>query len=197
MSVARAFRSCCWWHLPRVNVWVVARERTGNPNGVRRRSLPHPPAGNPLGSRRGWGGHPAANIASLWNGLCPRSLPCARGGESRNIQTNDNGATEVTPPSEVMNGRKRRGSVSSPRYDPRGTEPIDIAAVPPRRVSGRSKRTAYHAPRQSKLTAEQKATIRSIKDNRSLRELAAEFGVSHETIRALLRKEPPAMAEMG
>jgi DeoR/GlpR family transcriptional regulator of sugar metabolism len=34
-------------------------------------------------------------------------------------------------------------------------------------------------------------------NNRSLRELAAEFGVSHETIRTLLRKEPPAVAEMG
>jgi hypothetical protein len=86
--------------------------------------------------------------------------------------------------------RKRRGSVSSPRHDIGGTEPIEIAPVPPRRVCGRSKRTAYHAPRQSKLTAEQKATTRSEAGNRTLRSLAADFGVSHETIRTVLRQLP-------
>jgi hypothetical protein len=42
------------------------------------------------------------------------------------IEENDNGATGVTPSSEVMNGRKRRGSVpraravhASPRCHPR------------------------------------------------------------------------------
>jgi hypothetical protein len=53
-------------------------------------------------------------------------------------------------------------------------------------VSGWSKRTAYHSPRQSKLTAEQKATIRSDVGNRTLRDLAAAFGVSHETIRTVI-----------
>jgi hypothetical protein len=89
---------------------------------------------------------------------------------------------------EVMNAREQRGLVSSPRHDTPGTEPIDIAVVPPRRVSGRSKRTAYQGPRQSKLTAEQKATIRSEVGNRTLRDLAAAFGVSHETIRAVCRR---------
>jgi hypothetical protein len=89
-----------------------------------------------------------------------------------------------------MHRRKRRGSVSSPRHDSAGTEPIDIAVVPPRRLSGRSKRTAYHAPRQSKLTAEQKATIRSEAGSHTLRDLAADFGVSHETIRTVLRQLP-------
>ncbi len=43
-------------------------------------------------------------------------------------------------------------------------------------------------PRRRKLSAEQVATIRAEAASRSLRELAAEFGVSHETIRAVLRE---------
>ena len=87
--------------------------------------------------------------------------------------------------------------MSPPRHDSAGTEPIDIAPVPPRRVSGRSKRTAYHAPRRRKLSREQAAAIRSEAGNRTLRDLAAAFGVSHETIRTLLRQEPSALAEMS
>jgi hypothetical protein len=54
------------------------RQRRG-PKRVRLRSLPHPPAANALGSRWGWGGRSVANTVSLPNGLCPRTLPCARG----------------------------------------------------------------------------------------------------------------------
>jgi hypothetical protein len=46
------------------------------------------------------------------------------------------------------------------------------------------------------VTAEQKATIRSQAGNRTLRALAADFGVSHETIRTVLRWEVPGRAEM-
>ena len=92
--------------------------------------------------------------------------------------------------SELMNGRKRRGSVSSPRHDTNGTVPIEIAVVPPRRVSGKSARTSYQSPRQGKLTQTQKAAIRKVAGHWTLRELAAEFGVSHETIRAVLRQVP-------
>jgi hypothetical protein len=86
--------------------------------------------------------------------------------------------------------------VSSPRYDTRGTDPIDIAVVPPRRVSGRTKRTSYHGPRQRKLSSEQEAVIRGEAGTQTLRELAAEFGVSHESIRTVLRQQLPALAEM-
>jgi DNA-binding CsgD family transcriptional regulator len=51
------------------------------------------------------------------------------------------------------------------------------------------------SPRQAKLTASQKATIRAMGNNRSLRELAAEFGVSHETVRTVLRD--PALVSTG
>jgi len=63
-------------------------------------------------------------------------------------------------------------------------------------VSGRSKRTSYHGPRRRKLSSEQEAAIRSEAGNRTLRDLAAAFGVSHETIRTVLRQKPPALAEM-
>ena len=86
--------------------------------------------------------------------------------------------------------------MSSPRHDIGGTEPIEIAFVSPRRVSGRSKRTSYHAPRRRKLSPEQVAAIWCGAGNRTLRELAA-FGVSHETIPTVLHQEPLAMANMS
>ena len=64
---------------------------------------------------------------------------------------------------------------------------VVIAEAPPRRVSGRSKRASYQAPRRRKLSPEQEAAIRALAQTRSLRALAADFGVSHETVRAVLR----------
>ena len=62
-----------------------------------------------------------------------------------------------------------------------------IAEAPPRRLTGRSERAPYHTPRRRKLSPEQEAAIRSLAGTKSLRWLAAEFGVSHETVRAVLR----------
>jgi hypothetical protein len=78
--------------------------------------------------------------------------------------------------------------VSSPRHDPAATDPIDIAAVPPRRVSGKSQRVSAQVPRQRKLLPDQVTTLRALAGSKSLRALAADFGVSHETIRALVRQ---------
>ena len=80
------------------------------------------------------------------------------------------------------------GSLSSPRHDTPGTEPIDIASVPPHPLTGKSQRTSSQSLRQGKLTASEKETIRVIADNQSLRKLVAEFGVSHETISTMLRE---------
>jgi hypothetical protein len=55
-------------------------------------------------------------------------------------------------------------------------------------VSGRSKRTSYYAPRRRKLSFEDETAIRGEADHRTFRELAAAFGVSHETIRMVLRR---------
>jgi hypothetical protein len=45
--------------------------------------------------------------------------------------------------------------------------------------------------RPRKLTSEQEAAIRALAPAKSLRSLAAAFGVSHETIRVVVRSEPP------
>jgi hypothetical protein len=44
-------------------------------------------------------------------------------------------------------------------------------------------------PSQRTLTVEQEAAIRAGAGNRTLRSLAAEFGVSHETIRTVLLQQ--------
>ena len=56
--------------------------------------------------------------------------------------------------------RVRRGSVASPRHAYFNVESIVVAAVPPRRVIGRSKRAACQMPRPRKLSPEQEAAIR-------------------------------------
>jgi hypothetical protein len=63
-----------------------------------------------------------------------------------------------------------------------------IAARPLFRVAGRSRRAAYRSTRQRKLSAEQVQAIWAEAGGRSLRELAADFGVSHETIRTVVRQ---------
>ena len=65
---------------------------------------------------------------------------------------------------------------------------VVIAEAPSRRVSGRSKRASYQTPRRRKLTREQEAAIRALAAARSLRSVAAEFGVSHEMVRGVLRE---------
>ena len=69
-----------------------------------------------------------------------------------------------------------------------------IALRPPLRVAGRSKRATYRSPRQQKLTVAQVEVIRAEAGNRTLRELAAKFGVSHETVRKLLREDSEILA---
>jgi hypothetical protein len=65
---------------------------------------------------------------------------------------------------------------------------VVITSAPPRRAVGTSGREAYQNPRSRKLSLEQEAAIRRQAGNRTLRELAADFGVSHETIRTVLRE---------
>ena len=66
-----------------------------------------------------------------------------------------------------------------------------FAQPPARRSVGRSRRDPYQLPRRRKLSPEQEAAIIASAGNRSLRELAAGFGVSHETVRAVLRAALP------
>ena len=82
------------------------------------------------------------------------------------------------------NRRKRRGSVTPLRYLPPGA--IIIAEPQDRTSVGESGRSTYQQPRPSKLSPDQIGVIQR-SSNRTLRELAAEHGVSHETIRAALK----------
>ena len=62
-----------------------------------------------------------------------------------------------------------------------------FAAAPLRRKTGASGRDPCRDPRVRKLPPERAAELRNAAPGRSLRSLAAEFGVSHETVRAVLR----------
>ena len=63
-----------------------------------------------------------------------------------------------------------------------------IAQAPPRGVSRQSRRAASQSPRRRKLTVEQECAVRLLAATKSLRALAAEFGVSHETVRTVYRR---------
>ncbi len=62
-----------------------------------------------------------------------------------------------------------------------------FASVPERRRVGHSHRDAYQTAHRQKLSPQQEAAIKADAGRRTLRDLAAEFGVSHETIRKVLR----------
>ena len=61
-----------------------------------------------------------------------------------------------------------------------------FASPTERRRAWRSGRDTYRERRPRKLTPEQAAAVRAEAGNRTLWDLATEFGVSHETIRAVL-----------
>ncbi len=90
--------------------------------------------------------------------------------------------------------RKRRASLSSPRH---GCEPIAVCAPPPRRTVGRCGRSPSQADRPRRLNTDQITAIRALAQTKSLRSLAAEFGVSHETIRTMLRSRMVQHHEVG
>ena len=57
-----------------------------------------------------------------------------------------------------------------------------------RRVVGTSGRAPYSSERPRELSAEERVAIRVLASTKSLRSLAADFGVSHETVRRVLRE---------
>jgi hypothetical protein len=65
---------------------------------------------------------------------------------------------------------------------------VHLAEAPDWRRAGQAGRFPDQALRREKLTAEQKARIREFAPTKSLGCLAAEFGVSDETIRTVLRQ---------
>ena len=69
---------------------------------------------------------------------------------------------------------------------------VIIATAPARRMTGRSGRAPSQIARVRQLSPDQEAAIRALAQTKSLRSLAADFGVSHETVRAVLRRDQPA-----
>jgi hypothetical protein len=70
-----------------------------------------------------------------------------------------------------------------------------VVAVAPDPAPVRScGRAASRTRRPRSLTAEQEAEIRALAQTRSLRSLAADFGVSHETVRRAIREGETAVA---
>ncbi|MDP9364285.1 MAG: hypothetical protein M3Q10_08705 [Chloroflexota bacterium] len=116
------------------------------------------------------------------------------------LEENENGADEAAPPTEVLHQRKRRGSRQHFQNLVRSGASVRVpvpgpllGATPASGLDGPS-RSRPDAPaccryraRPRKLTAAQVLDIRALAATRSLRSLAAEFGVSHETIRSALR----------
>ena len=98
--------------------------------------------------------------------LCFQSLPYARGGGIGDYQTNDNGVTSVTPSSEGITGRKRRGSDSRMRHVLDGT--VIIATAPDRCPAGQSGREGYQRPRARKFTVEDQDAVRLEADKGAL-----------------------------
>ena len=85
----------------------------------------------------------------------------------------------------MVRRRKRRGSLSRLRH-PDGY--IPLADTPERRQVGRSRRAASVVGQaRRKLDPAQIEEMRQLAPGRSLRSLAVEFGVSHETVRVSLR----------
>ena len=93
---------------------------------------------------------------------------------------NGRGDAATAVPISASDGGRFRGCILP-------ADALVVALPAARRRVGKSRRDAYHEPRWRKLSHEQAAAIRRTPGNRSLRELAAEFGVSHETVRAVLR----------
>jgi hypothetical protein len=120
-----------------------------------------------------------------------RACSCAPGAIGRYQKRESTGVQgkkrDHQPRASSLRSRVRRASVSSPCHDTRGTDPIDIAEVSPRRMSGTSQRASLQVLRCRKLAPDQVVTIRALAGTKSLRALATDFDVSHETIRAALR----------
>jgi hypothetical protein len=61
-----------------------------------------------------------------------------------------------------------------------------VGLPPTRRTVGVSGRAPYARLRARRLSAGERAQVQALSGTKSLRSLAADFGVSHETIRAVL-----------
>ena len=71
-------------------------------------------------------------------------------------------------------------------FAPRRVAVPDLRRLPCRRRCGSGVRYSLRA---RKLTPTEESAIRALSATKSLRSLAAQFGVSHETVRAICRRD--------
>jgi hypothetical protein len=94
----------------------------------------------------------------------------------------------------IRNGtqRLRRGGGSDGLRSHARTTATGVVLIglpPVRRTVGASGRASCSRERPRQLSAEERSAVRSLAHTKSLRSLAADFGVSHETVRGVIRDE--------
>ena len=67
---------------------------------------------------------------------------------------------------------------------------VVIAHAPRRRHVDLSARSPFMHAQPRRLSASEREPVLALAPNHTLRELAADFGVSHETLRAVVRQKP-------
>ncbi len=82
-------------------------------------------------------------------------------------------------------GECSRGSLARVRHDHAW---VVAAAAPECRLVGVSGRADEQIDHLRRLASDDREAIRLLAQSRSLRDLATEFGVSHETVRSVLRR---------
>jgi hypothetical protein len=83
-----------------------------------------------------------------------------------------------------------------PRFVPVRTDPLFAGdAIPP--VSKPRGKPSRYASRTRRLTSDEESAIVALAGTRSLRAIGADFAVSHETVRAVLRRAPGGNVPAG
>jgi len=81
-----------------------------------------------------------------------------------------------------------------PAETPLSPGAVRVAWAPPPRTVGGSGRSSYQQPRPRRLTPEDLDRVAPLVGSRSLRDLAADFGVSHETVRRVVLRDADKVA---
>jgi len=112
--------------------------------------------------------------------------PFASSTRSRASCVSSNPLKSHRPVGHRCEWRTERAFVPSPRH---GWAPITVVASPTRRAAGRFGRAPSQLPRRVKLDGDRVRLIIILAgQGRTPREIAAEIGVSHETVRCALRQ---------
>jgi hypothetical protein len=101
---------------------------------------------------------------------------------------NGRGREATTDPNSPRCRRLSGGSDGDRSSDTTiAVDTVPVRPAPPRRRVGTSGRASYQQPRARKLDSEDQSRLHAAAAGRSLRSLGAEFGISHEAVRSLLR----------